>query len=145
MRTKEFISRLDHDRIVQAIRDAEGRTSGEIRVYVQRGKFKENALAVAHAQFNRLGMHKTTARNGVLIFVAPRVHQFAVVGDEGIHQHCGNALWESVVGKMRTHFKSERFSDAIVDAVGDVGEVLARHFPRKSGDANELPDNVTEE
>jgi uncharacterized membrane protein len=144
MRTKEFISRLDHDRIVKAIRHAEAKTSGEIRVYVQRGKLKEDPLAVAQEQFNRLGMYKTNARNDVLIFVAPRMHQFAVVGDEGIHRHCGNALWESVVGKMRIHFQSERFSDAIVDAIGDIGEVLARHFPRSGDDSNELPNAVIE-
>jgi uncharacterized membrane protein len=144
MRTKEFISRLDHDRIVQAIGDAERNTSGEIRVYVQRGELKKDVLAVAQERFHRLGMHKTKARNGVLIFVAPRVHKFAVIGDEAIHKHCGNELWERVVAKMREHFRSERFSDAIVDAIKDIGEVLARHFPDGRGDANELPDNVIE-
>jgi uncharacterized membrane protein len=142
MRTKEFIGKLDHDRIVQAIRDAEGKTSGEIRVYVQRGELDGDALAAAQERFQRLGMHKTAAHNAVLIFVAPRVHQFAVVGDSGVHQKCGDALWQSVVDKMRAHFKSERFSDAIVDAIQDISSVLAQHFPRKLGDTNELPDNV---
>jgi uncharacterized membrane protein len=49
-----------------------------------------------------------------------------------------------VVAKMREHFRSERFSDALIDAIKDIGEVLARHFPGKSGDQNELPDTVTE-
>jgi uncharacterized membrane protein len=144
MRTKEFISRLDHDRIVHSIREAEAETSGEIRVYLQRGELKQDVLVVAQERFHKLGMHKTEARNGVLIFVAPRVHKFAVVGDEGIHTRCGNELWERVVAKMREHFRAERFSDAIVDAVHDVGEVLARHFPRQGGDSNELPNAVIE-
>ena len=142
MRTKEFISRLDHDRIVEAIRDAERRTSGEVRVYIQRGELKREILDIAQERFQKLGMQKTRERNGVLILVAPRVHKFAVVGDEGIHTRCGNELWERVVAKMREHFRAERFSDAIVDAVRDVGEVLARHFPRQAGDRNELPDVV---
>jgi len=49
-------------------------------------------------------------------------------------------LWQRVVAKMRDHFRNERFSDAIVDAIRDIGEVLARHFPRQSDDRNELPD-----
>ena len=142
MRTKEFISKLDHDRIVEAIREAEAKTSGEVRVYVQRGELKEDVLNVAQTRFHKLGMDKTDARNGVLIFVAPRVHKFAVVGDEAIHKHCGNDLWGRVVAKMREHFRSERFSDAIVDAIRDIGEVLARYFPREAGDRNELPDVV---
>ena len=145
MRTKEFISKLDHDRIVQAIRDAESKSSGEIRVDIQRGELNGDALPVAQERFQRLGMQKTAARNAVLIFVAPRAHQFAVVGDEGIHQKCGDQLWHSVVEKMRAHFRNARFSDAIVDAIQDVGQVLAEHFPRKPGDANELPDAVAEE
>jgi uncharacterized membrane protein len=145
MRTKEFISRLDHDRIVKAIRDAEANTSGEIRVDIQRGELKEDALAIAQARFHRLGMHKTRDRNAVLIFVAPRVHQFAVVGDEAIHRKSGDTLWQDVVAKMRAHFQNERFSDAIVDAIRDVGEVLAQFFPRKPGDADELPNAPIEE
>jgi uncharacterized membrane protein len=46
---------------------------------------------------------------------------------------------------MSDHFRNERFSDAIVDAIRDIGEVLTRHFPRKPGDANELPDSVAGE
>jgi uncharacterized membrane protein len=142
MRSKEFISRLDHDRIVAAIRESEAKTSGEIRVYVQRGELKHPVLEVAQKRFLNLGMQKTHSRNGVLIFVAPRMHQFAVVGDEGIHQRCGNELWDAVVARMSAHFRAERFTDAIVDAVHDVGEVLAAHFPRQPGDRNELPDSV---
>jgi uncharacterized membrane protein len=144
MRTKEFISKLDHDRIVQAIRETEAKTSGEIRVYVQRGKLDGDVLPAAQKRFHRLEMHKTAERNGVLIFVAPRAHKFAVIGDEGIHQKCGDPLWQSVVDKMRTHFRSERFSDAIVDAISEIGSVLASHFPCKTRDVNELPNTVVE-
>jgi uncharacterized membrane protein len=145
MRTKEFISRLAHDRIVQAIHQAEAKTSGEIRVYIQRGKLSADPLAAAQQRFQRLGMHNTRERNAVLIFVAPRMHQFAVIGDQAIHQKCGDALWQSVVEKMRDHFRNERFSDAIADAIHDVGAVLAEHFPRRGSDANELPDSKARE
>ena len=89
MRTKEFLSRLEHDRIIQAIRDAESKTSGEIRVFIQRGKFETDPLAVAQKKFQRLGMDKTRGRNAVLIFVAPRSRKFAVIGDQAIHEKCG--------------------------------------------------------
>src|ERR1700726_1492653 len=47
MRTKEFLCKLEHDRIVQAIREAEAKTSGQIRVYVQRGKLDADPLIAA--------------------------------------------------------------------------------------------------
>src|SRR5262249_41205847 len=79
MRTLEFLSKLEHDRIVQAIRKAESKTSGEIRVLIQRGKLNSDPFVAAQKKFHRLGMHRTRERNAILIFVAPRVHKFAVI------------------------------------------------------------------
>src|SRR6184192_1285159 len=144
MRTKEFLSKLEHDRIVGAIREAESKTSGQIRVYIQRGKVSVDPLIAAQSKFHRLGMHKTRERNAVLIFVAPRVHKLAVVGDSAIHEKCGDEFWQSVVEKMRTHFQNEKFSDALIEAVKEIGSVLATHFPQTVRDTNELPDDVIE-
>jgi uncharacterized membrane protein len=144
MRTREFLTKLEHDRIVAAIREAESKTSGEIRVVIQRGKLKSDPLVAAQKKFHRLGMHKTRERNAVLIFVAPRVHKFAVVGDNAIHERCGDEFWQRVVETMRVHFRNEKFNDALIDAVNEVGKVLAAHFPRTSASANELPDEIIE-
>jgi uncharacterized membrane protein len=144
MRTKEFLSKLEHDRIVQAIRDAESKTSGEIRVFIQRGKLEGDPLPAAHRRFHRLGMHKTPEQNAVLIFVAPRAHKFAIVGDKAIHEKCGEALWAPLVNQMRDHFRNEKFSEAIVDAIREIGESLAMQFPRRSRFSGELPDEIVE-
>jgi uncharacterized membrane protein len=144
MRTREFLSRLEHDRIVRAIQNAESKTSGEIRVYIQRGKSKTDPLIVAQKKFQRLGMYKTRERNAVLIFVAPRAHKFAVIGDKAIHEKCGEHFWQNIVDGMRVHFQNENFSQALTEAINEVGEVLAAHFPRTSANANELPDEIIE-
>jgi uncharacterized membrane protein len=144
MRTKEFLSKLEHDRIVKAIKDAEAKTSGQIGVYIQRGKANGDPRIAAQKKFHRLGMHKTAERNAVLIFVAPRAHKFAVMGDKAIHEKCGEAYWQWIVDLMREHFRHERFSDAIVDAIRDIGGVLAEHFPKRSTSSNELPDEIVE-
>jgi uncharacterized membrane protein len=144
MRTKEFLNRLEHDRIVKVIREQEARSSGQIGVYIQRGELAGDPVEAAQKRFQKSGMHKTKDRNAVLIFVAPRAHKFAVVGDEGIHTRCGGDLWNRVVEKMAGHFRQQRFSDAIVDAIHDIGQVLAEQFPRTGGEKNELPDDVVE-
>ena len=132
MRTREFLSKLEHDRIVHAIRETESKTSGEIRVYVQRGKLNADPLIVAQRKFQRLHMHKTRNRNAVLIFVAPRAHKFAVVGDRAIHQKCGDEFWQRIVEGMRAHFRNEKFSHALIEAIKEIGQVLAAYFPRIS-------------
>lgn len=144
MRTKEFLSQLDHDRIVGAIKAAEATTSGQIRVYVQRGEFAGDPVIAAQEKFRKLGMQATHERNGVLIFVLPRARKFAVIGDEGVHQKCGDEFWQQLVERMRTHFQSEHFTDALVEAIEETGKLLARHFPRTATAQNELPDDVIE-
>jgi uncharacterized membrane protein len=143
MRTKDFLEKLEHDRIVRAIAEAEKKTSGEIRVFIQRGEL-DDAVVAARKQFEKLGMTATRERNGVLIFVAPRAQKFAVIGDRGIHERCGDPFWQELVESMRQHFKAENFTDAVVQAIGKAGELLAQHFPRTSDDKNELNDAVEE-
>jgi len=144
MRTKEFLSKLEHDHIVQAIRDAESKTSGAIRIFIQRGNLTADPLIIAQKKFQRLGMYRTRERNAVLVFVAPRAHKFAVIGDKAIHEKCGEQFWQRVVDGMRVHFQKEKFSQALTEAINEVGKVLAAHFPRMSANANELPDEIVE-
>jgi uncharacterized membrane protein len=143
MRTKAFVEKLEHVRIVKAIAAAETKTSGEIRVFIQHGAM-DDAVAAARARFQKLGMTATRERNGVLIFVAPRSQKFAVIGDEGIHQRCGDAFWQQLVASMQERFRTENFTDAVVEAIAQAGDLLARHFPRTAADRNELPNQVEE-
>lgn len=144
MRTHRFLTRLDHKRIVQAIKKAEGRTSGQVRVFIQRGDFEDDALPRAERKFLQLGMQETRDRNAVLIFVAPRAHKYAVVGDIGVHEKCGREFWKRLVTAMRVHFQKQEFDRAIVHAVNEVGKVLTLHFPRTADTINELPDEVAQ-
>ena len=144
MKAGAFVKALDEERIVAAIKDAEERSRGEIRVHVTEGPV-DDAQVAARADFARLGMTETAERNGVLILVAPESRCCAVVGDEGIDRHCGEAFWASVVEALREDLHAERFTDGIVAAVTMVGDALARHFPRRPGekDRNELPDAIS--
>jgi uncharacterized membrane protein len=145
MRTHNFIRQLEHDRIVDAIKKAEAKTSGQIRVFLQRGKFEEDALIRAQKKFMQLGMEKTAERNAVLIMVAPRMQKFAVIGDEGVHARCGEHFWQELVARMRQHFLREDFTEALLEAVEATGALLAKYFPRTGPAPNELPDEVIEE
>jgi uncharacterized membrane protein len=141
MKPKEFLSRLEHDEIVRAIQSAEKKSSGQIRVFVTR-KEPSDVIAAAHSEFDHLGMRKTKERNGVLIFVAPHVHQFAVVGDQAVHQQCGDKFWREVALEMSAFFKQGNFTQGIVHGINKAGDLLARHFPPHEGDQNELPDEI---
>lgn len=146
MRLKRFLDRLDHDRIVRAIRAAEVRSRGEIRVHAA-NRAVVDAQKAAAKQFEKLGMAGTAEGTGVLIFVAPLSRNFAILGDHGIHAKCGDELWSEVAAAMTQDFRAGRFGDGIVKAVERAGEVLAQHFPREQGvtDKDELPNTVSED
>jgi uncharacterized membrane protein len=144
MRTEDFLSRLDNDRISGAIAAAEKTTSGEIRVFIERGDITKDPLRTAEEKFVEMGMQKTAERNAILIFVAPVAQKFAVVGDEGVHAKCGVEFWQHLVETMRAHFKREEFTDALVEAIESAGKLLAQYFPRQHDDRNELPDHPLE-
>src|SRR2546430_2428081 len=116
MRTRDFTKRLQHEEIVCAIRDAERRTSGEIRVFVSRRNV-EDPIQAAQKEFERMGMTKTRERNGVLIYVAPKSRKFAVIGDEAVHRLCGESFWRDLAAEMTEHFKKSDFTQGIVNSI----------------------------
>jgi uncharacterized membrane protein YgcG len=144
VRADAFVEALDDERIVAAIRGAEARSRGEIRVHVSDGDVLD-ARAEAAAVFERLEMARTAERNGVLILVAPEGQSLAVIGDRGLDACCGTAFWETVAAAIREAFRAGHYTEGIVAGVAAVGDELARHFPRRPGeeDRNELPDGVS--
>jgi uncharacterized membrane protein len=145
MKPKAFLGQLDHERVVAAIREAEAGSRAEVRVHVSSRKV-EDAQAAARAQFDKLGMAETAERNGVLIYIAPASQKFAVIGDRGIHEHCGPAFWTAVADAMQDDFRQGRFTDGLVKGVTRTGQALAERFPRtQAADRNELADDVSED
>jgi uncharacterized membrane protein len=142
VKTKNFLSLTDEQAVVDAIREAELRTSGEIRVCVSNRR-TFNAVQAAEREFERLGLTKTRRRNGVLIFVAPRSRNFAVVGDEGVHAKGGMNFWEETSAAMEGHFRQGDFTRGLQEGVRRAADLLARHFPPEGEPENELPDDIT--
>ena len=141
MHHKEFVNKLDETRIVKAIAEAERKSSGEIRVYVSHRR-RTDPLKFARKRFLELGMTQTRHRNAVLIYLVPLARQFAIVGDAGVHEKCGDAFWQRVSAQMAGLLKEGRSEEAILEAIQMTGDVLARHFPRDPEDRNELPDGI---
>lgn len=141
MKTKDLLKKIDHDRVIRAIRDAEARTSGEVRVFVSTTK-PTDPVAAARAEFVRLNMHQTAERNGVLLFIAPRSQGLAIVGDTAVHEHIGDTGWRRIIDAMLARCREGQFTEALLYGIEQVAGVLAEHSPRKHDDRNELSDKV---
>ena len=140
---KEFFTSAEKQQINGAILQAEHRTSGEVRVFVESKCSYVNAIDRAEEVFYHLAMQRTEQRNAVLVYIAMKDRQLAVFGDEGIHQKVGNQYWKEKVEGMIAHFSNNNFSQAIAQTVQDIGEALHTHFPYDGQiDKNELPDDI---
>jgi len=137
-----FFTAAEQQEIIRAIKQAEQVTSGEIRVHLEEksgGKPLERAAAI----FKRLKMHETADRNGVLIYLAIKEKQFAIIGDEGIHRLVQDNFWDGVKNVMEAEFSKGHFLHGIIQAVEQAGEQLKTYFPIHSKDKNELSDELS--
>jgi uncharacterized membrane protein len=142
MSRRRFLRRLDAPAVERAIARAEARTSGEIRVSIARF-FLGSSRRLAERAFQRLGVHATRDRNGVLLLIVPSRREVVVLGDEAIHAQVGDVFWTEIAARVSTHFHEGRFTEGVVDAVDAIGEALAGHFPAGAGgNSNELPDTI---
>ena len=140
---KDFFSAEEQQLIIEAIRNAERMTSGEVRVFVESKCSYMDAIDRAAELFFQLEMQKTDDRNAVLLYVAMKDRQLAVFGDEGIHKKVGNEYWNNEVHKMITNFNRENYAAGISEVVKDIGEALTKNFPfNNDTDKNELPDDI---
>jgi uncharacterized membrane protein len=143
IRRKDFFSDAEKQLIVSAIQSAEKQTSGEIRVFVESRCKYVDPLDRAAQIFTGLKMEETAARNAVLVYVALKDKQLALLGDKGIHEKVGAEFWNKEVKLILSHFNRADYAAGIAHVVEEIGDALRTHFPYdKDGDINELPDDI---
>jgi uncharacterized membrane protein len=141
-KVEEFLTSEEELEIVQAIRQAERNTSGEIRVHIEKStdiSHYNRALEVFHS----LKMFNTKQQNAVLIYVAVEDHKFVIYGDKGIDKVVSENFWETTKNVMQQQFKMKQFKQGIVDGVLKAGEELKVHFPWQINDEDELSNEIS--
>jgi uncharacterized membrane protein len=139
---KDFFSEEDKKRIVSAIKAAELNTSGEIRVHLE-ARCKEDVLDRAAYLFEKLQMHKTELRNGVLFYLAYADRKFAILGDGGINEKVPDDFWDEIKARAIEAFKEGDFVNGLCQGIELCGQQLKAHFPYQSDDVNELSDEIS--
>ncbi len=139
---RAILSDDDLTAIARAVAEAEGHTSAEVRVHLDHS-CEGDALQQAIKVFERLGMHRTAARNGVLVYISVTDRKLAIIGDKGIHERVDEAYWQGLVAAVHERLSQQQSRDGLVFALAEVGRELSRHFPRSPDDKSELSDDVS--
>lgn len=129
--------------LIQAIVEAEKNTSGEIRIHLSKRFFESNLIANAQKKFEELKMHLTDEKNGVLLYFNIRKRKFVLWGDEGIHQKVQQDFWNKLASEITHAIHTKDLTDGIIHAVSKIGAALSEHFPHKTDDKNELPNDIS--
>lgn len=138
----EIFTQEEQDKIVQAIGLAESRTSGEIRLVVEHKLKGDSSVDRATYFFEKLDMDKTVQRNGILIYIAIDDHEFAIIGDSGIHKKVGDNFWDTVKEHIFEHFRRGDIAAGLIAGIKEAGEQLEHYFPKSEDDINELPNDI---
>lgn len=137
-----FLKPDQESKVVEAIKEAELNTSGEIRVHIE-AHSDMDPMDRAKAVFAQLEMHKTEARNGVLFYVGVQDHSFVILGDQGIDQKVDDDFWESTKDLVLSNFKNGDFDKGLIEGILEAGKQLKAYFPFQSDDENELSDEIS--
>lgn len=139
---KNFFSASEQLAIMEAIKQAELNSSGEIRVHIENNMVGE-LMDRAAFLFKQLKMHQTNHRNGVLFYFAIKAKKFAVIGDAGINSIVEPDFWQCIKDEMANDFKNNRFSDGLIAGILKTGEQLKKYFPHEENDKNEISDDLS--
>ena len=137
-----FFTEAQKTQIVDAIKEAEKNTSGEVRLHIE-NECKKDVLDRATEVFVTLDMHKTVLRNGVLFYLSVKNRKFAILGDAGINAVVPGHFWEEIKTNAIEKFKNNLFTEGLCDGILAAGTQLKAHFPYQDDDINELPDDIS--
>ncbi|PNW29853.1 TPM domain-containing protein [Formosa algae] len=141
-KVERFLSQKEESEIVEAIRQAENETSGEIRIHIENTAsidVYERAMEV----FHMLKMDNTKLQNGVLIYVAVADKTFVIYGDKGINDVVADDFWDTTKDVIQSYFKQGKFKEGLVAGVLRAGKELQANFPWDASDINELPNEIS--
>lgn len=142
MNIEKYFTPENKLQIANAIWVAEMNTSGEIRLHIEK-YCKGDVLDQATYVFEKLEMHKTQLRNGVLFYLAVEDHKFAILGDAGINQKVPDDFWEKTKELVLSKFKEGNITEGLTSGILMAGEQLKEHFPYLTEDKNELSNDIS--
>ena len=138
-----FFSIKEDERLIGAVKDAEKRSGGEVRIHLENSCKTSDPVERAVEVFNSLKMSATKNRNGVLFYMAIDDKKYAVIGDAGIDSKVPKGYWAFLRDRMQNYFLKEAYFEGLLDSIEDVTKHLEQHFPYPKDDANELLDDLS--
>jgi len=142
----EFLSDDELLRISNKIKEMEKLTAGEIAISIRIKKSflekRKTLKQLALNEFIRLGIDKTRDKTGILIFIVLKEREFYILADSGINEKVEIDTWDKIKELMESYFRRGQFCKGLLIAVEEIGKILAKFFPVKPNDVNEISNMI---
>jgi len=105
---------------------------------------KNRAALRARDEFLTLGLHNTSNRGAIMIFVSVAERYVEILADQGVSEKVSNDEWNALISNFIQHIRQGDFTTGYVQTINHCGDILALHFPPGSGKDNELTNQLIE-
>jgi len=102
------------------------------------------ARRLAREAFFAEGLHLTPDRVGLLLFISFAERHVEILADSGVEAAINgdDALWAGVIDHIRPQLRSGAVGPALVQAIGEMADLLAETLPPRADRPNALPDKL---
>jgi putative membrane protein len=112
------------------------------RMFLSNRDMQLEVLERAELEFYRGRYHETAAHTGILIFVSILERRVVVLADRGISSKLPQSTWDDVAALLTENLKKRDFLKGMTAAIQKCGEILAREFPAKGLNPNEISNEL---
>lgn len=131
--------------IEHTIAASERRHDAELRFAVEAGLTLPALLRGQTARqravevFSQLRVWDTAHNSGVLVYVQLVDRKVEILADRGIDALVPQAEWDAICRRIEQRYREGAFEAGTLAAIEEISLRLARHFPPRETNPNELP------
>ena len=118
------------------------RISWPKRGFISRKRTEEAVQKRALLAFYEKGLYKTRLNTGVLFFLALLERKVWVLADRGIYEKIQQEKLNHFALKVSQGIRQDKACESLCQAIQEMGDLWARHFPIVANDVDELSNGV---
>ncbi len=108
------------------------------RRFLLPSRAEEEVKAGAVRAFFNEGLYRTSAKNGILLYISVFEHRVWILADSGINEKIDEGRWQEIVDTVTSGIRNKRQGEAICEAITEIGAILKDFYPYTKEDRDEL-------
>jgi putative membrane protein len=95
--------------------------------------------------FHQHGLHNTVDETGILFLISLLEKKVYILADKGIYQKINQSDLDGYASAVAAGIARNRTAESLCESIRTIGADLAKYFPPRNNDRNELTDSIITE